>query len=83
MAESVLPEDARVLCFHGKPDPHEVGDDFVSEHWRLDEERPVSQPEPELVEESEQKTDIKAPAKKSFFIWWAIIALGIVLALVL
>jgi hypothetical protein len=30
-----LPPDARVVCFHGKPDPHEVRDPWVHEHWRV------------------------------------------------
>ncbi|MGB5325897.1 MAG: hypothetical protein WBN40_10800, partial [Pseudomonadales bacterium] len=32
-ASGRLPENARVLCFHGKPDPHEVRDPFVVENW--------------------------------------------------
>lgn len=31
-----LPDGARVLCFHGKPDPHEVRDPWVHAHWTLD-----------------------------------------------
>jgi len=30
-----LPAGSRVVCFHGKPDPHEVGDPWVKEHWRI------------------------------------------------
>ncbi len=29
-----LPEDCRVVSFHGRPKPHEVADQFVKEHWR-------------------------------------------------
>lgn len=29
-----LPETARVVVFHGKPDPHEVSDAWVKDHWR-------------------------------------------------
>jgi len=29
-----LPDDARVVIFHGKPDPHEVPDAWVRENWR-------------------------------------------------
>ncbi len=28
-----LPDNARILCFHGKPDPHEVTDSFVTDNW--------------------------------------------------
>lgn len=28
-----LPEGAAVVVFHGKPDPHEVGDEWVKKHW--------------------------------------------------
>ena len=28
-----LPDDARIVCFHGIPMPHQVTDDFVKEHW--------------------------------------------------
>ena len=28
-----LPEDARVVNFHGKPDPHEVQDQWVRDNW--------------------------------------------------
>jgi len=28
-----LPEDARVVNFHGKPDPHEVKDSWVIDNW--------------------------------------------------
>lgn len=28
-----LPKDARVVVFHGKPDPHEVGDGWVKTMW--------------------------------------------------
>jgi len=28
-----LPKDARVVVFHGKPDPHEVPDPWVRENW--------------------------------------------------
>ena len=31
---AALPPGARVVCFHGKPDPHEVADTWVREHWR-------------------------------------------------
>jgi hypothetical protein len=30
-----LPDGSHVVCFHGKPDPHEVGDPWVKEHWRI------------------------------------------------
>jgi len=33
---SGLPEDARIVLFHGKPDPHEVSDDWVDYHWKRD-----------------------------------------------
>ncbi len=29
-----LPEDASVVCFHGKPRPPEVKTDWMMEHWR-------------------------------------------------
>lgn len=29
-----LPEGTSVVCFHGRPRPTEVGDDWVGEHWR-------------------------------------------------
>lgn len=29
-----LPADARAVIFHGKPDPHEVNDPWVKQHWR-------------------------------------------------
>ena len=29
-----LPEDARVVCFHGKPRLHEIKTDWVKEHWQ-------------------------------------------------
>jgi len=28
-----LPKPGRVVCFHGKPDPHEVNDSWVLENW--------------------------------------------------
>jgi hypothetical protein len=28
-----LPDDARVVCFHGKPDPHEISDEWVKRCW--------------------------------------------------
>ena len=28
-----VPEDARVIVFHGKPDPHEVSDKWVTDAW--------------------------------------------------
>jgi len=28
-----LPEDAGAVIFHGKPDPHEVADPWVKQHW--------------------------------------------------
>jgi hypothetical protein len=28
-----VPDDARVVCFHGKPDPHEVSADWVKQCW--------------------------------------------------
>ena len=28
-----VPDDARVVCFHGKPDPHEVRADWVKRCW--------------------------------------------------
>lgn len=32
--KNVLPNDARVVCFHGAPRPHEVRNlDFMMEHW--------------------------------------------------
>lgn len=31
-----LPPNARIVLFHGKPDPHEVSDDWVIENWRRD-----------------------------------------------
>lgn len=31
-----LPAGARIVCFHGKPDPHEVADAWVKDHWRID-----------------------------------------------
>jgi len=30
-----LPVGARVVCFHGKPDPHELADSWVLHHWRV------------------------------------------------
>jgi hypothetical protein len=35
-----LPPGARVVCFHGKPDPHEVADPWVKSHWRLAAQSP-------------------------------------------
>jgi hypothetical protein len=29
------PAGARLVCFHGKPDPHEVADPWVHENWRI------------------------------------------------
>ena len=29
-----LPEDARVVCFHGRPRPHEVKDKWVRNNWK-------------------------------------------------
>lgn len=29
-----LPSNARVVIFHGKPDPHEVNDQWVREYWQ-------------------------------------------------
>jgi len=29
------PAGARLVCFHGKPDPHEVADPWVRENWRV------------------------------------------------
>jgi hypothetical protein len=29
-----LPKDAKVVVFHGKPDPHEVADEWVKQCWR-------------------------------------------------
>lgn len=29
-----LPDDCRIVAFHGRPKPHEVADEFVKEHWR-------------------------------------------------
>jgi hypothetical protein len=29
-----LPSGARLVCFHGKPDPHDVADPWVVEAWR-------------------------------------------------
>ena len=31
-----LPKNARVLCFHGKPDPHEVSDSYVVDNWQIE-----------------------------------------------
>lgn len=31
---SSLPPDARIVCFHGKPRPHECDAEWVKEHWR-------------------------------------------------
>lgn len=30
-----LPHNARVVCFHGRPNPDEVKDSWVLEHWRV------------------------------------------------
>ena len=30
-----LPPEARIVCFHGKPDPHDVAEPWVKEHWRV------------------------------------------------
>lgn len=30
----VLPEEAKVLCFHGPPKPHEISEEWVEELWR-------------------------------------------------
>lgn len=29
-----LPSNARVVCFHGRPRPHEAHSEWVKEHWR-------------------------------------------------
>ena len=29
-----IPRGAKVICFHGKPRPHEVSDGWMKEHWR-------------------------------------------------
>ncbi|KKN42002.1 hypothetical protein LCGC14_0717620 [marine sediment metagenome] len=29
-----LPKGAQIICFHGRPRPHEVKDSWVQEHWR-------------------------------------------------
>lgn len=29
-----LPEEARVVCFHGNPRPHQVEDEWMKEYWR-------------------------------------------------
>jgi hypothetical protein len=29
-----LPKNARVVSCHGKPRPHEIGDEFIKRHWR-------------------------------------------------
>ena len=29
-----IPEDCRIVVFHGRPKPHEVDEPFVKEHWR-------------------------------------------------
>jgi hypothetical protein len=35
-----LPEDARLVCFHGKPRPGDVVDEpWMEEHWQLQQER--------------------------------------------
>ena len=28
-----VPKDAKVVCFHGKPKPHELGDETIKTHW--------------------------------------------------
>jgi hypothetical protein len=30
-----LPAGARLVCFHGKPDPQDVADPWVRQHWRI------------------------------------------------
>lgn len=32
-----VPDDARVVCFHGKPKPHEVDKGWLREHWHVSE----------------------------------------------
>jgi len=29
-----LPDDAAIVCFHGKPRPHEVSDSWMKEYWK-------------------------------------------------
>ena len=29
-----IPKNARIICFHGKPDPHEVDDPWIKDHWK-------------------------------------------------
>jgi len=29
-----LPSDARIVCFHGKPKPHEIENEWITTHWR-------------------------------------------------
>lgn len=29
-----LPENAKIVCFHGQPKPHQVTDSWVKEHWQ-------------------------------------------------
>jgi len=31
--ENGPPPDARIICFHGKPDPHDVTDTWVHDNW--------------------------------------------------
>lgn len=33
-----VPAGARMVCFHGKPDPHEVADSWVRENWCITEQ---------------------------------------------
>ena len=32
---NALPQDSRIVCFHGKPDPHEVMDPWIVNNWTL------------------------------------------------
>lgn len=38
-----LPTDARIICFHGHPRPHEVAPvpDWMQKHWRTESEEPM------------------------------------------
>ena len=29
-----IPDDARIICFHGNPRPHECDADWLNQHWR-------------------------------------------------
>ena len=34
MANKSLPKNACIVCFHGKPDPHEVNDEWIVSNWK-------------------------------------------------